>query len=141
MKTYKIRFNTSSIETNSKWRVISEDGDENFVQDVFIDGQAYTTKDNISGLGYKYHITCKGICTISNNIAYIRTPPKESALTRHILKTISYRFLGTLTTVFTAYLLGAPLALASLLGVGELIIKPFIYFIHERIWYKFIKLK
>lgn len=60
---------------------------------------------------------------------------------RHILKTITYRILGTLTTVVTAYLLGASIQVSSLLGLGELLLKPIIYFIHERIWYKYVKLK
>ena len=49
---------------------------------------------------------------------------------RHILKTISYRIIGTLTTVIVAYLLGASLEVSSLLGLGELILKPIlsIYF-------------
>lgn len=65
----------------------------------------------------------------------------QTDLKRHILKTITYRILGTLTTVITAYLLGASLEISSLLGLGELLLKPIIYFFHERIWYKFIKLK
>jgi uncharacterized membrane protein len=60
---------------------------------------------------------------------------------RHILKTITYRFLGTLTTVGVAYSLGAPIEVSALLGVSELVLKPFIYFAHERLWYKFIKVK
>lgn len=40
-----------------------------------------------------------------------------------------------------AYFLGAPIALASMLGAGELILKPIIYFFHERFWYKFVKIK
>lgn len=60
---------------------------------------------------------------------------------RHILKTITYRILGTLTTVVTAYLLGVSIQVSSLLGLGELLLKPIIYFIHERIWYKYVKLK
>jgi uncharacterized membrane protein len=60
---------------------------------------------------------------------------------RHILKTITYRILGTLTTIITAYLLGASIEVSSLLGLGELLLKPIIYFIHERIWYKYIKFK
>lgn len=55
---------------------------------------------------------------------------------RHIAKTISYRLLGTLTTVIVAYSFGADLKLASLMGFGELIFKPIIYFIHERLWYR-----
>lgn len=65
---------------------------------------------------------------------------EKSALIRHILKTISYRMLGTLTTVTTAYLLGVSLELSSILGIVELIVKPLIYFIHERFWYKNIRL-
>jgi uncharacterized membrane protein len=64
----------------------------------------------------------------------------ENNLIRHILKTVSYRILGTITTVTVAYSLGASLSLASLLGVGELVIKPIIYFFHERLWYKYIKI-
>jgi uncharacterized membrane protein len=66
---------------------------------------------------------------------------KDAPLKRHILKTMSYRILGTLATVITAYALGASIELSSLLGVGELLIKPIIYFLHERFWYKFIRLK
>lgn len=60
---------------------------------------------------------------------------------RHILKTISYRILGTSITVITAYLLGASIEISSLLGLGELLFKPIIYFVHERIWYKYIRMK
>jgi uncharacterized membrane protein len=65
----------------------------------------------------------------------------ENSLKRHILKTISYRILGTLTTVIIAYSLGASLKVSSMLGVGELVLKPIIYFLHERLWYKYIRIK
>ena len=58
---------------------------------------------------------------------------------RHLVKTITYRILGTLTTVIGAYLIGGSLKAASLLGLGELILKPIIYFLHERVWYRYIK--
>jgi uncharacterized membrane protein len=61
---------------------------------------------------------------------------KKNIILRHIIKTISYRFLATFTTMAVAYYLGASLEISSLLGIGEIIIKPIIYFIHERIWYK-----
>jgi uncharacterized membrane protein len=60
---------------------------------------------------------------------------------RHILKTISYRILGSTITVTTAFILGAPIELASLMGVGELMVKPVFYFLHERVWYQYIKMK
>ena len=65
----------------------------------------------------------------------------ENSLKRHILKTISYRILGTLTTVIVAHSLGASLKVSSMLGVGELVLKPVIYFLHERLWYKYIRIK
>ena len=58
---------------------------------------------------------------------------------RHLIKTVTYRILGTLTTVITAYLIGGSFKVASLLGLGELILKPVIYFLHERVWYRYIK--
>lgn len=58
---------------------------------------------------------------------------------RHLVKTITYRILGTLATVIGAYLIGGSLKVASLLGLGELILKPIIYFLHERVWYRYIK--
>jgi uncharacterized membrane protein len=60
---------------------------------------------------------------------------------RHILKTISYRILGSTITVTSAWLLGAPIELASMMGVGELMVKPIFYFLHERVWYQYIKMK
>jgi uncharacterized membrane protein len=58
---------------------------------------------------------------------------------RHIAKTITYRILGTLTTVIISYIFTRNLTIAGSMGFVELIIKPIIYFIHERVWYKYIK--
>jgi uncharacterized membrane protein len=66
---------------------------------------------------------------------------KNDGMKRHILKTISYRLIGTLTTIIVAYALGVSLELSSLLGVSELMIKPTLYFFHERAWYKYIRIK
>ena len=49
---------------------------------------------------------------------------------RHIGKAISYRMLGTLQTCFL---------ISGSIGLTELCIKPLIYFLHERVWYKWIK--
>ena len=52
----------------------------------------------------------------------------NSALLRHTLKTISYRILGTLTTFTVSYVTTGSVAIASTIGVTELMIKPVIYF-------------
>jgi len=140
-KTYQIRFNTVSKSENERWRLI-ENGNETLVSDIVIDGHTHTTKDWLPEINdYKWHISCVGYCNIENNIAYIKTIKEESVLIRHILKTVSYRVLGTLTTVGVAYSLGASIEMSALLGVGELVMKPFLYFAHERLWYKYIRIK
>ena len=58
---------------------------------------------------------------------------------RHIAKSITYRVLGTATTVCLTLIAGLPLKWAGMVGVGELLLKPIIYFIHERMWYKWSK--
>ena len=58
---------------------------------------------------------------------------------RHIAKAISYRLIGSAQTILIGYILTGSLVIASTAGVIELVIKPIIYFLHERLWYKFIK--
>lgn len=76
---------------------------------------------------------------LENVILHNKRAKEGSALKRHILKTVSYRILGTCLTVSIAYSMGASLELSSLLGISELLIKPVFYFLHERFWYKFIR--
>jgi uncharacterized membrane protein len=58
---------------------------------------------------------------------------------RHIAKSISYRFVGTITTIILTVSAGLPLKWAGMVGLGELVLKPIIYFLHERVWYNWIK--
>lgn len=61
---------------------------------------------------------------------------KSVSLERHIAKTVTYRILGTGVTVVSAIAFGADIEVAGLLGIGELLFKPLLYFLHERLWYK-----
>jgi len=141
IKTYQIRYNNNSKNDNERWRLI-EDGKETLISDVIVDGHTYTTKDWIPEINdFKWHISCEGYCKIKSNIAYITTIKEESVLFRHILKTLTYRCVATIVTVLTAYFLGASIQISALIGVGELLIKPVIYFLHERFWYQFVKIK
>jgi len=140
IKKFQIRFNVNSTNDTERWRLITN-GSEMLVSDIIINGHTYTTMDWMEDIQeYKWHVSCEGYVNIENNVAYVITTKEDAVMTRHILKTLSYRILGTLTTVITAYSLGASLELSSLLGVGELLIKPVLYFFHERIWYKYIKI-
>jgi len=57
---------------------------------------------------------------------------------RHIAKTVTYRILGTLTTVVISYIFTKNIMISSTIGFIELVLKPLIYFMHERMWYKWI---
>lgn len=135
-KTFQIRFNTQSKDASDKWRLIHE-GDEILVSDIVIDAKTYTTKNHIDGVGDKWHITCTGVLDVNDGVAHIRVKKPDNSVRRHIYKTISYRLLGTLATVFVAHALGAPVELSMIIGVGELVLKPILYFLHERLWFKF----
>lgn len=59
--------------------------------------------------------------------------PKEN-IKRTLLKTISWRIVGTLSTVIISYVITGTLTLAFSIGIVELISKMALYFFHERAW-------
>jgi uncharacterized membrane protein len=135
-KHYNIRYNTKSTDDSNRWRLIC-DGKEILVSNIVITSKTNTTSVFVEELDeYKYHISCVGVLQIVDNVAIITSSREKNILKRHILKTISYRALATTTTIGTAIYFGASLEVSALLGMGELLIKPFLYFIHERFWYK-----
>lgn len=58
---------------------------------------------------------------------------------RHLMKTISYRVIGTIVTMVMAYVLTGKVTIAVAFGGVEVVVKMGLYFLHERFWYKFIK--
>ena len=61
------------------------------------------------------------------------TEPQEN-IKRSIVKTISWRAVGTITTVTISYILTGTMALAFSIGGIELVSKMALYFFHERAW-------
>ncbi len=53
---------------------------------------------------------------------------------RSILKSISWRFLGTLDTILISWFITGKLTVAFSIGSIELVTKLVLYFFHERIW-------
>ena len=140
-KTYQIRYNTVSQNDTERWRLI-ENGNETLVANIIIDGSTYTTKDWMEEIqDYKWHITCEGHCEVKNNIAYIKTVKEKSVLKRHIFKSISWRVIGTIDTMILGWVVtGNPLT-GLKIGTLEVLTKMTLYFLHERIWYKYVKIK
>ena len=58
---------------------------------------------------------------------------------RHIAKTITYRIISTGIGFLTMWLITGSVEVGAAFGIIELGWKPIQYFIHERIWYKYIK--
>jgi len=58
---------------------------------------------------------------------------------RHIAKTISWRIIGTLDTIILSWIITGNLKIGMAIGGVEVITKMVLYFLHERIWYKFSK--
>ncbi len=55
---------------------------------------------------------------------------------RHVAKAVSYRCLGTLQTCIISYFFTGNFWIAGSIGLTEVVIKPFMYFVHERVWVK-----
>ncbi len=55
---------------------------------------------------------------------------------RSIVKTISWRALGTLDTIIISYFITGSLGMAASIGAIELVTKMVLYYYHERAWNK-----
>lgn len=53
---------------------------------------------------------------------------------RSIVKSISWRIVGTLDTIVISWIITGTLSLAFSIGLVELATKMVLYFFHERIW-------
>jgi uncharacterized membrane protein len=58
---------------------------------------------------------------------------------RHIAKTISYRIVSTVIGFGIMWAVTGSVKIGAAFGIAELIYKPIQYYVHERIWYKWIK--
>lgn len=56
---------------------------------------------------------------------------------RHILKTITWRIVGTLDTMILSWIITGSLKIGMAIGGVEVITKMVLYYFHERAWYKF----
>ena len=58
---------------------------------------------------------------------------------RHIAKTISYRVLSTGIGFLAMWFVTSSIEIGAAFSIVELVWKPIQYYIHERVWYKWIK--
>jgi uncharacterized membrane protein len=58
---------------------------------------------------------------------------------RHILKTISWRIIGTIDTMILSWFITGSWKWGLAIGGTEVVTKMVLYYLHERAWYKWIK--
>jgi len=56
---------------------------------------------------------------------------------RHILKTISWRIIGTLDTMILSWIITGSWRWGLAIGGTEVLTKMVLYYLHERVWYKY----
>ena len=57
----------------------------------------------------------------------------ETAI-RSLVKAYSYRVCGTLTTIVISFAITGKIVVSLAIGATEMVIKPFVYWCHERVW-------
>ncbi len=55
---------------------------------------------------------------------------------RHLFKTVSWRFIGTLDTIVLSWVISGDAMVGLKIGGLEMFTKMILYYIHERVWYK-----
>ena len=58
---------------------------------------------------------------------------------RHLLKTITWRILGTIDTILLSWFISGDPTIGLSIGGAELVTKMILYYFHERAWFRFSK--
>ena len=64
---------------------------------------------------------------------------KDGKLKRHFAKTLSWRIIGTIDTMLLSSVITGSWEMGLTIGGVEVVTKMVLYFLHERIWYKYFK--
>ncbi|MEZ4801573.1 MAG: DUF2061 domain-containing protein [Gelidibacter sp.] len=59
----------------------------------------------------------------------------ENSNQRHLLKTLTWRILGTMDTMLLAWLITGDPMTGLKIGLAEVVTKMVLYFVHEKVWY------
>lgn len=60
----------------------------------------------------------------------------ENSNKRHLLKTVTWRILGTIDTILLAWIITGNILTGLKIGAAEVITKMLLYYLHESLWYK-----
>ena len=65
------------------------------------------------------------------------TKKTKGTLKRHVLKTLTQRIVGTIDTILLSWWISGDPLIGLSIGGAEVITKMLLYFLHERVWYKY----
>jgi len=65
------------------------------------------------------------------------TQKTKVTVKRHLLKTITWRVVGTIDTMLLSGLITGSWEMGLTIGGVEVITKMVLYFLHERVWYRY----
>jgi len=60
----------------------------------------------------------------------------ENSNKRHLLKTVTWRILGTIDTIALAWIITGNALIGLKIGAAEVITKMVLYYLHESLWYR-----
>ena len=130
-----IRYNTKSDGTIQCWRIVC-DGVEYLTDKVVVNGTIETTKDYMGAeWGFRHHVSIKN-AIVDYGVNYTLIRSAENGMLTDLIKTVTYRILGTSVRFGMGFIFTNNIAIASALGFTDLVLKPALYFLHERIWRK-----
>ncbi len=126
--TFNIRMDGFHVY-NGKYEILIDESDEAiFVSQLVIDVP-------LQAQGSSYYFACKGVYEIIDDVIYITNPKTVLTYKRHLMKTLTWRAVGTVDTMVLAWIITGNPITGLKIGGMEIITKMILYFFHERAWY------
>lgn len=113
------------------WRIIG-------TLDTIILGWFFTGKWDVALSIGGFELITKMILYYLHERIWFRIHFKKatSSYVRHMLKTFTWRFFGTVDTIFLGWLVTGNIAIGISIGSFEILTKMVLYYLHERVWYQ-----
>lgn len=61
---------------------------------------------------------------------------KDNSHKRHIAKAVTWRIVGTIDTMFLAWIISGNPLIGVKVGLAEVLTKMLLYYLHERVWFR-----
>ena len=122
------KFSKRHLAKTVSWRIVG-------TLDTLIFALLLTGDMNTSLSLSGYTVITKMIWYYLHERAWFRTSI-SNANSRHLIKTFTWRGIGTLDTILISFLLTGDGALGLQIGGVETITKMILYFFHEKLWYR-----